>query len=76
MSDAVATSSASAKTFPEQDSQYLGKRAEVCFSMHFSNPVFGEIVRSDKNGAVRIIKLDDGNYILGSECQWKPLPKT
>lgn len=74
MSDAVATIGAPAKTFPEQDGRYRGKRVEVCFCMHFSEPVFGKIVRRDQDGAVTIIKLDGGNYVLGTECQWKPLP--
>jgi hypothetical protein len=50
----------------------LGLRTKVIF--HYGGPeLMGTIVRDDFEEPWRtIIKLDDGRYILGSECQHAP----
>lgn len=54
--------------WPKQGS-YLGKRVEVCFNYNTRRTIGGEIVRDDANG-LTIIKLDNGRYVLTSECQY------
>lgn len=64
--------------FPKQaDQNYkypqLGKRCEVAFHYDTSRPLFGTIVRDDiEEPFETIIKLDDGRYIRGVECQYRP----
>lgn len=56
-------------TFPKQG-PWLGKRALVCFNYDPSNVVRGEVVRDDaETPRVTIFKLDDGRYVLATECQ-------
>lgn len=51
----------------------VGKRVRVCFHYDTSNTFEGEFVRDDAvHPFVEIIKLDDGRYILTTECQWQP----
>lgn len=60
-------------TFPEQGSN-LHKRVEVCFHFNFDHVILGTIVRDDREPPWRdIIQLDDGRYILGTECLYKIL---
>lgn len=65
--------------FPKQaDQNYkypkLGKRCEVVFHYNTSRPLMGTIVRDDiEEPYETIIKLDDGRYIRGTECQYRPL---
>jgi hypothetical protein len=58
------------KDFPRQSAQ-VGKQVDVCFYYQADNRVFGELVRDDREAPWEtIIKLDDGRYIMGEECQW------
>jgi hypothetical protein len=57
-------------TFPRQGS-FFGKRVEVCFNYDTRNRIGGEIVRDDaEEPGVCVIKLDDGRYVLSTECQF------
>lgn len=62
--------------FPKQaDSSYkypeLGRRVEVCYHYDTKNMHYGKIVRSDREEPyVTIIALDNGRYILATECQY------
>ena len=57
-----------ADTFPAQF-DWVGGRVKVCF--HYAPPdVMGTIVRWDiEDPGVAIIKLDDGRFVLATECQ-------
>jgi len=58
--------------FPTQGA-FLGTRCKVCFDYDTSKWVGGTIVRDDRSPPHRtIIKLDDGRYVLASECQYAP----
>jgi hypothetical protein len=58
--------------FPEQGC-YLGQRVEVCFHNDTEVTIGGEIVRDDaEEPGIAIIRLDDGRYVLTTECQWSP----
>jgi hypothetical protein len=66
----------SQKNFPRQKSE-LGLRAEVLFNHDSTRPLYGTIVRADiEEPGVTIIKLSDGRYVLGTECQYASLPRT
>jgi hypothetical protein len=55
---------------------YLGKRVAVCFHYDASKQVNGVIVRDDSEAPfVTLIALDDGRYVLATECQYSPLPE-
>jgi len=59
-------------TFPTQG-PWLGVRTKVCFHYDTSRTVMGTIVRDDNEEPWQtIIQLDDGRYVLGSECQHAP----
>lgn len=59
--------------FPKQGS-HLGKRCKVCFHYDTSKSILGTIVRDDvEEPGIKIIKLDNGKYILSSECQYSIL---
>lgn len=63
-------------TFPKQGSQ-LGKRVEVCFHYNTEQTIRGVIVRDDdEHPFIAIIRLDDGRYVLTTECQYSPLKET
>lgn len=56
--------------FPEQGT-WLGRKVEVCFNYDTSKIVIGKIVREDIDSPGRmIIALDDGRFILSTECQY------
>jgi hypothetical protein len=56
--------------FPQQG-YALGKKVKVCYGYDTSKTTYGEIVRDDSEAPYRtIIKLYDGRYILGTECQF------
>jgi hypothetical protein len=58
--------------FPKQGS-YLGRRVEVCFHYDANKRIGGVIVRDDAEDPHRtIIRLDDGRYVLTTECQYGP----
>lgn len=49
---------------------FLNKRVEVSFSRDPTKKTYGTVVRHDDDvPKVTIIRLDDGRYILGEECQ-------
>jgi len=59
--------------FPKQG-EYLGKAVEVCFNYDTVKSLRGKIVRYDMEKPFRtIIELQDGKYIMASECQYRPL---
>lgn len=61
--------------FPKQDKKFLNKRVKVYFYYDTSKFIRGYIVRYDINIPFRtIIKLDDGRYVLGTECQFSLVP--
>jgi len=60
----------SAEKFPRQGS-HTGLRVLVCFNYDTSRTFPGVVVRDDAEEPGRmIIKLDDGRYVLSTECQF------
>lgn len=63
--------------FPKQeDENYtyprLGKRVEVCYKYDTTKKHMGTIVRDDiEYPGETIIKLDNGRYLRGVECQYR-----
>jgi hypothetical protein len=58
--------------FPKQG-KYLNEIVKVCFHYDTQNLIKGIVVRDDVEEPWRIIiKLNDGRYVLGDECQWSP----
>jgi len=58
--------------FPKQGS-FKGRRCQVCFNYDLSGSVGGTIVRDDREAPFRtIIQLDDGRFVLATECQYSP----
>jgi hypothetical protein len=56
--------------FPKQG-KYLGKKVFVCFHYDTSKTVDGRIVRDDvEEPWIVIIALEDGRYILSTECMY------
>lgn len=56
--------------FPKQG-DFLNKRCRVCFNYNTSKIVKGIIVRDDiEEPLITIIRLDDGRYVLATECQY------
>ncbi len=56
--------------FPKQG-RNLNKRVNVCFHHEKSKTIEGTIVREDiEEPFIEIIKLDDGRYVLDTECQY------
>jgi len=56
--------------FPKQGN-HLNKRVSVCFRYDSKNCLLGRIVRDDREEpGVEIIALDDGRYVLTTECQY------
>ena len=61
--------------WPKQGT-WLNRRTEVCFSYDTGNTIMGTIVRDDAEEPGRmIIKLDDGRYVLSTECMHSPEPE-
>lgn len=59
--------------FPKQ-SDWLGKQLLVCFHYDTSKTLKGEVVRDDLEEPHRmIIKLENGRYVLATECQYQLL---
>jgi hypothetical protein len=59
--------------FPTQG-PHLGERVLVCFHYDTSQSTKGTMVRNDYAAPwVDIIQLDDGRFVLATECQWQPL---
>ena len=60
------------KNFPRQGAN-LKRRTSVCFNYDLTKVVKGTIVRDDDDEPfVTIIKLDDGRFVLDTECQHAP----
>jgi len=60
--------------FPKQG-DLIGRDVEVGFNRDISKLINGRIVRDDIQEPYRtIIQLSDGRYVLGTECQYRPLP--
>lgn len=58
--------------FPKQ-ADSVGSRVEVCFHFNTKNTIEGTVVRDDREDPFRtIIRLDDGRFVLATECQWRP----
>jgi len=58
--------------FPVQGG-FRGMRCKVCFNFDTSKSIGGVIVRDDREPPNRtIIKLDDGRFVLATECQYQP----
>lgn len=56
--------------FPAQ-SKYVGARVKVYFHYGAARSTAGTIVRDDTEQPLRtIIRLDDGRFVLGTECQY------
>lgn len=56
--------------FPKQGNM-LYKRATVYFHYNVENRIFGTIVRNDiEEPFVTLIKLDDGRYVIATECMY------
>jgi hypothetical protein len=59
--------------FPKQGS-YANQPVSVCFHYDTSKTIRGKIVRDDSEAPyVMIIALDDGRFVLATECQYQPL---
>lgn len=57
--------------FPKQKDKCIGKRVEVCYYYDTGKTHFGTIVRDDiEEPFETIIKLDNGRYLRGVECQY------
>lgn len=65
--------------YPEQEKEryvYVGQRVKVCYEYDLSKYHLGIIVRDDKTEPFEtIIKLDNGRYLRGTECQFQPVSK-
>lgn len=56
--------------FPKQG-EMLHKRVKVAFHYNLEHTIVGTIIRDDMEHPYQtIIQLDDGHYILGTECQY------
>lgn len=59
-------------SFPRQG-PYNNKRVKICFNCDTANVIMGRIVRDDyEEPWLTIISLDDGRFILATECQFQP----
>jgi hypothetical protein len=59
--------------WPKQGS-YLGGRTKVCFQYDTQHCMMGTVVRDDAEAPwVTIIRLDDGRFVLATECQYSPV---
>ncbi len=57
--------------FPRQSKKYLGKEVDVCFNYNLYKTIKGVIVRDDEESpGLTIIRLEDGRYVLVTECQY------
>lgn len=60
--------------FPKQG-PYQFMRAEVIFHFDTDHRSFGTIIRDDAEAPhVLVIALTDGRVVLGTECQYRPIP--
>lgn len=62
--------------FPKQGS-WQGLRTKVCFRYDTSRIIMGTVVRDDAEAPWKtIIRLDDGRFVLSTECMHSPEPET
>lgn len=62
--------------YPKQG-PWLGEWVEVCFHYDADNTIKGRIVREDAEApGVMIFQLEDGRYVLSTECQYRPPGKS
>ena len=63
--------------FPKQSEfMTVGERVEVCYHYDTSKTHKGTIVRNDSEEPFEtIIKLDNGRYLRGVECQFSKIPE-
>ncbi len=60
------------RSFPKQGS-YLNKRVKVFFHDDSFHQLEGTVVRNDADEPFLLIfKLDNGQYVLSTECQYVP----
>lgn len=58
-------------TYPKQ-SGYVGRTVDIIFNYDRSKMIEGVFVREDIGKPyTMIIKLNDGRYVLSSECQYR-----
>jgi hypothetical protein len=61
-------------TFPKQRLGMLGKAVRVCYMHDTSKQHSGKFVRADAEPPwVDIIRLENGNFVLATECQYQPV---
>ena len=61
------------KKFPKQGPS-VGQPVSVCFNYDTASRIGGKIVRNDYEAPfIGIIALDDGRFILMTECQYQHL---
>lgn len=59
--------------FPKQGT-WLDRPVSVCFNYDTTKRITGRIVREDAEApGVMIIALDNGRFVLSTECQYQPL---
>lgn len=57
--------------FPKQNSYLLNRSVEICIECNDAGMTKGKIVRADiEEPYVIIIHLENGQYVLGSECRF------
>lgn len=62
--------------FPKQRSDIGYRRVVVCFHYDTEQELLATVVRDDdEEPFVMILLLDDGRYVLATECQWRPIPR-
>ena len=60
--------------FPKQG-RYLHKHVVVCFDYDSTKTIGGRVVRDDEEEPGKmIINLEDGRFVLSTECMWQPVP--
>ena len=64
------------ENFPKQNEGTfgVGARVSVCYHYNTNKTHEGTIVRDDKEEPFEtIIRLDNGRFLRGTECQYRPL---
>jgi hypothetical protein len=61
-------------TYPKKQGPAIGDRVWVCFNYKFTQGIDGTTVRDDyADPWLGILALDDGRFVLTTECQYRPL---
>jgi hypothetical protein len=59
--------------YPRQTG-WVGQRVAVCFFYNTEHTILGKVVRDDDEDPYEtVIRLDDGRFVRGTECQFRPL---